>query len=191
MRVSDALAILVYTLVFDRATRAKELSARARGATSIPFQRRFPSASASPATPRRVSGSLRSSRARGAPRARLARRAASACRPAGKDCTLRGMTYEEAERYLFLAWGEHLSSSTLAAAQPTAPLRRALPLSTRPTRRSSCLPTWTTIWGRCWRRSCLAAASDDGESVPPADIAMEDAAAAAPTTSAMLAQNQT
>ena len=37
MRVSEALAILVYRLVFDRATRAKELSARARGATSTPF----------------------------------------------------------------------------------------------------------------------------------------------------------
>jgi len=60
MRVSEALAILVYRLVFDRATRAKELSARARGATSTPFPRRFPSASASPATPRRVSGSIRS-----------------------------------------------------------------------------------------------------------------------------------
>ena len=55
---------------------------------------------------RRVSSSIRSSRARGAPRTRLARRAASACRPAGKDRTLRGVTYEEAERYLFLAWGE-------------------------------------------------------------------------------------
>jgi len=120
----------------------------------------------------------------------MARRAASACRPAGKDRTLRGMTYEEAERYLFLAWGELPLEFDLdggaadgAAEAGPAALDAPDPEELAPADLDDDLGALLA--------PLLAAANGEGESVPPADVAMEDAAAAAPTTLAVLAQNQT
>ena len=100
------------------------------------------------------------------------------------------MTYEKAERYLFLAWGELPlkfdfgggAADGAAAAGPAAldaPDPEELPPADLDDNLGALLAP------------LLAAASDEGESVPPADVAMEDAAAAAPTTSAVLARNQT
>ena len=100
------------------------------------------------------------------------------------------MTYEEAERYLFLAWGElplefdfgSGAADGAAVADPAA-LDAPDPEELPPVDLEDDLGALLV--------PLLAAASDEGESVPPADVAMEDAAAAAPTTSAVLARNQT
>jgi len=100
------------------------------------------------------------------------------------------MTYEEAERYLFLAWGELPlefdfgggAADGAAEAGPAA-LDAPDPEELPPADLDDDLGALLT--------PLLAAASDEGESVPPADVAMEDATAAAPTTSAVLARNQT
>jgi len=100
------------------------------------------------------------------------------------------MTYEEAERYLLLAWGELPlefdfgggTADGAAEAGPAAfdaPDPEELPPADLDDDLGALLAP------------LLAAASDEGESVPPADVAMEDTAAAAPTTSAVLARNQT
>jgi len=100
------------------------------------------------------------------------------------------MKHEEAERYLFLVWGELPlefdfgggAADGAAAAGPAAldaPDPEELPPADLDDDLGALLPP------------LLSAASGEGESVPPADVAMEDAAAAAPTTSAVLARNQT
>jgi len=112
---------------------------------------------------------------------------------AGKDRTLRGMMYEEAERYLFLACDElplefDFGGGAADGAAEAGPAALNAPDPEEPP------PADLDDDLGALLAPLLAAASDEGEpgeSVPPADIAMEDAAAAAPTTSAVLARNQT
>jgi len=100
------------------------------------------------------------------------------------------MTYEEAERYLFFAWGElplkfDFDGGAADAAAEAGPAALDAPDP------EELLPADLDDDLGALLAPLLAAASDEGESVSPADVAMEDAAAAAPTTSAVLARNQT
>jgi hypothetical protein len=196
MHVSEALAILVYRLVIDDRTRAEELSTYVWGdvyaiLASLSLGQRVTSDSAagqklnklitrkaSPSRPPGLDGALRL-RAKGR----------------GKDNKLKDMTHEQAERHLLLMWDEFPlqfdfgggaagggAADGGAGASPAAldtPDPEELPLADLDDAMEALLAT------------LRAAASDEGESAPPADDNMEDAAAAALTTPAVLARNQT
>jgi len=193
MHVSEALAILVYRLVIDSKTRAKELSTCSWGdvyailASLSLGQRVISDSTAGKRLSMLITRKGSASRAAGldgALRVRVEGRSKD------QDRKLRGMTYEEAERHLFLAWDELPLEFDFAggAADGAAGVRPAaldtpdpeeLPLADLEHDLGALLAP------------LLAAGSDEGESAPLADAAMEDAVASASTTLAVLARNQT
>jgi len=193
MHVSEALAILVYGLVIDSKTRAKELST-----CSWSWGYVYAILASLSLGQRVISDSTAGKRL-----SMLITRKGSASRAAGLDGALRwrvkkrsqektlnGMTYEDAERHLLLAWDEVPlefdfgggAADGGAGASPVAlgtPDPEELPLVDLDNDLGALLAP------------LLAAGSDEGEGAPPADVTMEDAAGAAPTTPAVLVRNQT
>ena len=192
MHVSEALAILVYRLVIDVKTRAKELSTCSWAdvyailASLFLGQRVTSDSVAGKKLNKLITRKARSSHAAGLDVLRVRVKG----RSKDQDRKLRGMTYEEAERHLFLVWDELPlkfdfgggAADGAAGVGPAAldtPDPEELPLADLDDDLGALLAP------------LLAAASDEGESAPLADVAMEDAVASASTTPAVLARNQT